>query len=418
MKNTCIIGAQWGDEGKGKITDVLAEQADIVARFSGGNNAGHTIVINDIILKLHHIPSGITREKTKCVLGNGMVINLAHLKEEVEGLNKLNITAENLYISENAHLIMPYHILTDEFQEEIRGARKIGTTKRGIGPAYTDKAARTGIRVVDLGNKGLLSEKIKFHLEEKKNFIKNKLSQEELVNTYTKLYEFFKEKITDTSLLLYNELSKGKKALFEGAQGALLDLDFGTYPFVTSTTTIAGGASTGLGIPPRFIEKTLGVTKAYTTRVGTGPFPTEETGAEGKHMLDTGAEYGTTTGRARRCGYLDMVILRYTKRINGLDCLAITKLDVLSNLKTLKIATAYKYKNKIIKEFPQNQAVFAECTPVYEELPGWTEDISGALTYGELPKTAKKYLEFIENSLDIPIEYVSVGPRRNQTIKK
>lgn len=418
MKNTCIVGAQWGDEGKGKITDVLAEQADIVARYSGGNNAGHTIVIDDQKIKLHHIPSGILHKKIKCILGNGMVINLPDLKDEVEGLHKINVSTDNLYISQNAHLIMPYHIMIDGAQEEIRGKNKIGTTKKGIGPAYTDKAARIGIRMIDLEDKQVFKNKLEYHFKEKAEFITAGTSVQETFEKFLSLYEYFKEKTTDTSLFLYNELSNGKKALFEGAQGALLDLDLGTYPFVTSASTTSGGVGTGLGIPSAFVEKVIGVAKAYTTRVGTGPFPTEDTNEVGKLLLDVGAEYGTTTGRARRCGYLDLVILKYAKRINGLNAIAVTKLDVLTNIKTIKVATAYKHKNKTIKDFPQNQNILAECVPIYQELPCWTEDISSCLTYDELPKNAKKYVEFMENSLDIPVSYVSVGPGRAQTIKK
>jgi len=418
MKNTCIVGAQWGDEGKGKITDVLAEQADIVARYSGGNNAGHTIVIDDQTIKLHHIPSGILHKKIKCILGNGMVINLSDLKDEVEGLRKIGVSTDNLYISENAHLIMPYHIMVDGAQEEMRGKNKIGTTKKGIGPAYTDKAARVGIRVIDLEDKQVFKNKLEYHFKEKAQFITSGASVQETFEKYLSLYEYFKERVTDTSLFLYNELSKGKKALFEGAQGALLDLDLGTYPFVTSASTTSGGVGTGLGIPSQYVEKVIGVAKAYTTRVGTGPFPTEDINEVGKILLSMGAEYGTTTGRARRCGYLDLVILKYAKRINGLNAIAITKLDVLTNIKTIKVATAYKHKNKIIKDFPQNQNILAECAPVYQELPGWTQDLSSCITYDELPKNAKKYVEFMENNLDIPVEYVSVGPGRNQTIRK
>lgn len=418
MKNTCIVGAQWGDEGKGKITDVLAEQADIVARFSGGNNAGHTIVIANQKIKLHHIPSGILHKKIKCILGNGMVINLSDLKDEVDGLHKIGTSTDNLYISQNAHLIMPYHIMVDSAQETLRGKNKIGTTKKGIGPAYTDKAARVGIRVIDLEDKEVFKKKLEYHFKEKAEFITAGTTVREIFEKYLSLYEYFKEKITDTSLFLYDELTKGKKALFEGAQGALLDLDLGTYPFVTSASTTSGGVATGLGIPSFFVEKVIGIAKAYTTRVGTGPFPTEEVNEVGKLLLDVGAEYGTTTGRARRCGYLDLVILKYAKRINGLNCLAVTKLDVLTNIKTIKVATAYKYKNKTIKDFPQNQNTLAECVPVYQELPGWTQDLSSCLTYDELPKNAKKYIEFMENSLDLPVEYVSVGQERAQTIKK
>ncbi|MFH1454580.1 MAG: adenylosuccinate synthase [Armatimonadota bacterium] len=418
MENTCIVGMQWGDEGKGKITDVLAEKVDMVARFSGGNNAGHTIVIEDKKIKLHHVPSGIVRSEVKCFLGNGMVINLEVLKGELETLKQMGIAADNLYISENAHLIMPYHILADEAQEERRGKKKIGTTKRGIGPAYTDKATRTGIRVVDLHNKKIFKEKLKYHFAEKADYISGNLNLDEVFNTFTHLYDYFKDKIADTSLLLYNELSKGKKALFEGAQGALLDIDLGTYPFVTSTMTLAGGASVGLGIPSFFIEKVIGIVKAYTTRVGTGPFPTEDTGDIGGRLREAGAEYGTTTGRPRRCGYLDLVLLKYAKRINGVTSLAVTKLDVLTGLKKIKVAVGYKYNGKILKEYPQDQNVFALCEPVYEEMPGWDKDIDSALTYEELPKEAKRYLDFIQNTLDIPVEYISVGPKRCQIIKK
>lgn len=417
MESTVIVGAQWGDEGKGKITNFLAQRMDIVARFSGGNNAGHTVVIGDKKFKLHHVPSGIFYPEKLCILGSGMVINLEILKKELDSLNQEGISGKNLRISENAHLIMPYHILLDEYQEKIRGGKKLGTTCRGIGPAYVDKVARDGIRVIDLYDTEVFEEKFKFHYKENEKILyENKISFEQIKDKFAELAGYFKPFVTDTSLLLSKAISQGKKILFEGAQGALLDLDFGTYPFVTSASTLSGGASSCLGIPPYAIKKVIGVAKAYTTRVGTGPFPTELKEKTGEYLLEKGAEYGTTTGRPRRCGWLDLVILRYAARINGITSLAVTKLDVLGGLSKIRVASAYKYKGKILKDFPQSLKVLEKCEPVYEEIQGWKKDIGEIRVWEDLPGHVKKYIDLIQNILDVPVEIISVGPEKNQTI--
>jgi adenylosuccinate synthase len=415
--NTVIVGAQWGDEGKGKITNLLAEQADLVCRYAGGNNAGHTVVIGDRTFRLHQIPSGIFYPGTTCIMGSGMVINLEVLLEEIASLELQGISTGNLRIALNAHVIMEYHILADRGRENILGSSRIGTTGRGIGPAYMDKAARSGIRIIDLFEEDLLREKISFHLQEKSRFLEGSgLSVEELLRTVRNRAEKIRHLAADTPAILNRALKDGKKILFEGAQGALLDLDYGTYPFVTSSSSISGGASTGLGITPSSLKNIIGVSKAYTTRVGSGPFPTEIPDEAGERLRETGREYGTTTGRPRRCGWLDAVLLKHSAAINGLTSLAITKLDVLTGMTPLKIATAYRADGELIDSFPYSQTIFARCLPVYEEMPGWNEDISSARSLDELPAAARAFLERIEKLCGLPIEIVSVGPEKSETL--
>ena len=417
MENTVIVGAQWGDEGKGKITNFLSDSFEYIARFAGGNNAGHTVVIGEKKYKLHHIPSGIFNSDKICVLGTGMVINFDMLKEEIDYLNENKISTKNLKISENAHLIMPYHISYDAYQESLRGENKLGTTGRGIGPAYVDKVARTGIRVIDLYDQEIFEQKLRNKFNEDEIFFaKNNLVLNEIREHFGKLAKFFKPYVTDTSILLNSAISKGKKILLEGAQGTLLDLDFGTYPFVTSSTTLSSGSTLGLGIPPYTVKKVMGIAKAYTTRIGTGPFPTEVNGDVCNYLREKGKEFGTTTSRPRRCGYLDLVILRYAVRLNGINSLAVTKLDVLDEMDKIKVAIAYKHKDKIIKEFPQSIKTLAECEPVYQELEGWKTDISSSRIIDDLPQKARNYINFIENILDIPVEIISIGPEKTQTI--
>ncbi|MDQ7822166.1 MAG: adenylosuccinate synthase [Candidatus Eremiobacteraeota bacterium] len=412
-----IVGAQWGDEGKGKITHYLADHAHLVARFGGGNNAGHTISFGGEKFKLHHVPSGIFFQDKLCILGNGMVIDPQVLTEELEGLRKRGIGGENIRISDRAHIIMPYHRYIDRKQEETRGKHMLGTTGRGIGPAYTDKVARSGIRASDLLDSELFMEKIIINLKEKEALLEGSgLTAEGIIAQYEPYIEAMKSSITDTSLILYEAIKKGKKILMEGAQGALLDLDFGTYPFITSSNAIAGNASVGAGIPPWSISQVVGISKAYTTRVGTGPFPTELNDDNGGHLLKVGAEYGTTTGRARRCGWLDAVILRFAVRINGITELALTKLDVLSGIDPLNIAVAYRHRGKRLENFPADMKVLAECEPEYIQMKGWTGDISGVREIAALPQAARDYMKKIEELLEVPVTIVSVGADRDQTI--
>lgn len=417
--NTVIVGIQWGDEGKGKITDFLAKDSDIIVRFSGGNNAGHTIVLGEKKFKLHLIPSGIFYENKICVLGSGMVINLEVLKKEINDLKNEGINTKNLYISENAHLILPYHILIDQKQEELRAGDKLGTTCQGIGPAYVDKVSRRGIRLIDMFDEETFSEKLKYHFKEKETYLKeSNLILKEIKETQMEIAQSLKEQVADTTLILSKALKENKKIIFEGAQGILLDLDFGTYPYVTSCNTLAGSAATGAGVPPYVLRKILGVFKAYTTRVGTGPFPTEIKGIIGDYIREKGGEFGTTTGRPRRCGFLDLVILKYALRINGINSLALTKLDVLSGMSNLKIAYAYRYKGKEIDEFPQNLKIWNEAEPIYKELPGWEKDLNKINSFEELPEEAKNYLKFIEGNLNLKIEIISIGAERNKTITR
>lgn len=421
MPSVVLIGAQWGDEGKGKVTDFLAEKADIVVRYQGGNNAGHTVVVGEEEFKLHLIPSGILYPDKICVIGNGVVIDPAVLLTELEYLAARGIKTDNLRISERAHIIMPYHKKLDEVIEESKGDAKIGTTKRGIGPAYMDKAARMGIRFVDMLDKEEFSLLLDRNLQEKNNLLAKVYGAEgfdkdAVMNEYLDYADRLRRYAADTSIIIHDALASGKNVLFEGAQGTLLDLDHGTYPYVTSSHPIAGAACTGAGLGPTKITKTLGIIKAYTTRVGEGPFPTELNDEVGVHLRDKGHEFGTTTGRPRRCGWFDAVIASYAVRISGLDSLAVTKLDVLTGMDTLKICTGYRRGSEVFKDFPASLKTLAQCEPVYEEMPGWQEDISSAKTFAELPAAAQNYLKRISELAGAPISIIGVGTRRTETI--
>ena len=419
MKVTVLVGSQWGDEGKGKIVDLLSEKYDIVTRYQGGANAGHTVVIADKQYILHLIPSGILREGVICVIGNGVVIDPVALLEEIELLRKNNIEVDGrLFISQNAHLIMPYHKLLDTISES--GENKIGTTGRGIGPCYIDKYARKGIKIVDLLNRKSLEEKIRKNLEEKNNLLKKVYEQKELdvekiIKQYVDFDKTIDKYIKDVPSFLNQSISEGKSILLEGAQGALLDVDFGTYPFVTSSSPVSGGACTGTGIPPNKITDVIGIVKAYTTRVGNGPFPTELLNDDGEILRKTGAEYGATTGRPRRCGWFDAFLVHYSAMINGITSVAITKLDVLSDMDEIKVCVGYSINGKTLKTFPTDVDRLSNVKPIYETLPGWKTNISECRNYSELPEKTKDYLDFISKPAGIKINIVSVGPKRNQT---
>lgn len=421
MSTVVVIGAQWGDEGKGKVTDFLAEKADMVVRYMGGNNAGHTVVVDDREFKLHLIPSGILYPDKICVIGSGVVIDPAVLLEELESLGRRGIGVENLRISQRAHIIFPYHQKLDQVEEERKGSSKIGTTCRGIGPAYTDKSARVGIRVIDLLDREEFETLLQRNIEDKMDLLKEvygceSLDYSSVLDSYRGYAESLKRYVCDTSVVVNNAIKQGKNVLFEGAQGTLLDLDHGTYPYVTSSHPTAGAACLGAGIGPTKIGRVIGVAKAYTTRVGEGPFPTELQDSAGAYIRKQGAEVGTTTGRPRRCGWFDGVVARYSARINGLDYLAITKLDILSGLDKVKICTGYNYRGEIMEEFPASLKVLKECTPIYEEFGGWQEDISGARKLADLPSGARKLLDRISEVSGTPVALIGVGSRRSQTI--
>lgn len=419
MSVTVLVGTQWGDEGKGKIVDILSEKYKIVARYQGGANAGHTVIIGDSKYILHLIPSGILRKDVTCVIGNGVVIDPTALLEEINLLEKNGIKVEGrLFISHNAHLIMPYHKLLDSISES--GVSKIGTTGRGIGPCYIDKFARKGIRIVDLLDRKELEKKIRLNLKEKNEILKKVYEHEGLdvdaiVKEYLEFDQTIDRYIKDIPSFLNNAIAEGKSVLLEGAQGTLLDVDHGTYPFVTSSNPTSGGACTGTGIPPTKISSVFGIVKAYTTRVGNGPFPTELTNEEGEKLRKIGDEFGATTGRPRRCGWYDAFLVAYSQLINGVTSVAITKLDVLSGFQKIKVCVGYKIKGKRIKYFPTSVEQLSAVTPVYEELDGWNEDISNCTSYKELPARTKEYLDFISKHSGIKIEIVSVGPKRKQT---
>jgi adenylosuccinate synthase len=424
MPNVIVLGLQWGDEGKGKIVDVLSEKADVVARYQGGHNAGHTVVIKNEKFILHVIPSGILYKGKKCLIGNGVVVEPASLLEEINGLKErgIEIDKNNLFLSKNAHVIMPYHMALDRENEKLRGSKSIGTTGRGIGPAYCDKINRSGIRVADLLQPEFFKEKLKANLFNI-NFLLENLYKAQVFNIeniydeYLGYAEKLKEHVADTDIIIDNTIAEGGNILLEGAQGTLLDIDHGTYPYVTSSNATAGGACTGLGIGPTKISKVLGVVKAYTTRVGAGPFPTEIKDSLGDAIREKGGEYGATTGRPRRCGWLDMVILRHSARINGLTGIAITKLDILDGLETIKICTSYKHKGKTYKEFPKELNIFQECEPVYEETKGWKESTIGIRDFEKLPDAAKAYVNKIENMLGVEAHIISTGQRRDELIQ-
>jgi adenylosuccinate synthase len=422
VANVVIVGTQWGDEGKGKIVDLLAEHADVVVRFQGGNNAGHTMVVGGEQLITHLIPSGILQQKV-CVIGNGVVVDPAVLIEELDHLASRNvdISPDWLKISEKAHLIMPYHKQIDHAREQLKGDKKIGTTGRGIGPAYEDKATRRGIRFVDLLDPEEFREKVNTILDEKNFYLKHYFSAETLdgariIDQYAAYAERLAPYVTNISIIIDRTIKNGQQVLFEGAQGTHLDIDHGTYPFVTSSNTVAGNACCGAGIGPSAITDVIGIVKAYTTRVGKGPFPAELFDEVGDRIQEKGAEFGATTGRRRRCGWLDTVILRNAVRLNGLTGLAITKLDVLGGLEILKICTGYEHRGEIMDDFPASLKVLSDCKPVYETLPGWSEDISGVKEMNELPANVKNYLSRIEELTKTSIDLVSVGAERTQTI--
>ncbi len=419
MGTIVVVGTQWGDEGKGKITDILAEKADTVVRFQGGNNAGHTIVIGEETYKLHLVPSGILNPGKLCVLGSGMVIDPQVLINEIKGLEERGMDTSNIKISDRAHVIMPYHRQLDKLEEEKRTS-KIGTTHRGIGPAYFDKISRVGIRVGELINEAEFAKKLKAALELKNELLEKlygvePLNFEEILKEYTEYGKALKDKVDDTSLITSRDIEKGKAVLFEGAQGAMLDIDYGTYPFVTSSSTISGSVCLGAGIGPRAVDSVVGILKAYTTRVGEGPFPTELHGEQAEALREVGGEYGTTTGRPRRIGWADAVVLRLAHRLNGLTHGVITKLDVLSGLPSVKICTGYKHKGRIIKEWPASLEVVQECEPVYEEMEGWSQDLSEIDSYEDFPLQAREFVARLSEITGIKISIVSVGPRRDQT---
>lgn len=421
MATVVIIGAQWGDEGKGKIVDFLTEKSDYVVRFQGGRNAGHTIVVGDEKYILHLIPSGILHKNKKCIIGNGVVVDPEGLLEEMEMLmNKGVQIDDNLYIAKHCHLIMPYHIAIEEQSEK---KKKIGTTKKGIGPCYTDKIARNGIRMIDLLYPEVLKNKIKANLEIVNFLLKNlynvkTLDEEQIFNQYIGYADKLKKYIADTDILINEAIDSGKNVLFEGAQGTLLDIDHGTYPYVTSSNTVAGGVCTGAGISPKKIDKIIGIVKAYTTRVGEGPFPTEIKDRLGEEIRKKGGEYGATTGRPRRCGWLDLVGLKHSMRVNGFTGIAITKLDILDGIDRLKVCVGYKYGDSILEDFPKEIEILQNCEPIYEELQGWKESTSGIKDYEKLPQNAKKYLQFIEDFLKVKIQIISTGQKRDEIIIK
>lgn len=421
MPGIILLGSQWGDEGKGKICDLLTKDMDMVVRFQGGDNAGHTVEVGDISLKLHHIPSGILYPDVTCIIGDGALINPSVLLHEMKYLEERNISCKNLFISSNAHLIMPYHLVLDREGEIRLGSSKIGTTRKGIGPAYADKTTRIGIRVQDLLDVNILEKKIQAALEEKnlmltKVYNVQPMDADEIIKEYAGYTKLLKTHIIDGYLAINDALDAGKNVLFEGAQGTLLDIDHGTYPFVTSSATVAGGACTGAGVGPLKISEVTGVVKAYVTRVGSGPFPTEDLGDDGSAMRERGAEYGTTTGRPRRCGWFDGVLLKYSIRLNGFSSLAMTKLDVLSLFNKIKICTKYEFEGKTYEAFPPHQSIIHKAVPVYEEMPGWKTDISGVKRYEDLPDTCRNYIERLQEIAGVPFSLISVGPQRDQTI--
>ena len=421
MSSVVVVGTQWGDEGKGKITDFLSEKAEYVARYQGGDNAGHTIQFGGETYKLHLIPSGIFSPEKLCIIGNGVVVNPKSLVTELAYLHERNITTDNLRISDRAHVILPYHIELDRLQEEAKGDKKIGTTIKGIGPAYMDKAARVGIRIADLLDREVFEERLRLNLEDKnRQFTKlydaSPMNFEEIFEEYYEYGQQIKQYVCDTSVLLNDALDNGKRVLFEGAQGVMLDIDQGTYPFVTSSNPLAGGVTIGSGVGPSKVTKVVGVCKAYTSRVGDGPFPTELFDEIGSRIREVGREYGTTTGRPRRVGWFDSVVMRHSKRVSGITNLCLNSIDVLTGLETVKICVAYRKSNgEEISHYPASLVELGQCEPVYEELPGWTEDITGCRTLDELPIEAQNYVRRVSELVGVKISTFSVGPDRNQT---
>ena len=421
MSSVVVVGTQWGDEGKGKITDFLSEKAEYVARYQGGDNAGHTIQFGGETYKLHLIPSGIFSPEKLCIIGNGVVVNPKSLVTELAYLHERNITTDNLRISDRAHVILPYHIELDRLQEEAKDDKKIGTTIKGIGPAYMDKAARVGIRIADLLDREVFEERLRLNLEDKnRQFTKlydaSPMNFEEILEEYYEYGQQIKQYVCDTSVLLNDALDNGKRVLFEGAQGVMLDIDQGTYPFVTSSNPLAGGVTIGSGVGPSKVTKVVGVCKAYTSRVGDGPFPTELFDEIGSRIREVGREYGTTTGRPRRVGWFDSVVMRHSKRVSGITNLCLNSIDVLTGLETVKICVSYRKSNgEEISHYPASLVELGQCEPVYEELPGWTEDITGCRTLDELPIEAQNYVRRVSELVGVKISTFSVGPDRNQT---
>ena len=421
MPGIALVGIQWGDEGKGKVTDLLARDTQMVVRYQGGNNAGHTIVVDGETYALHLVPTGVLYPDCTPVIAGGVVVNPAVLLEEVDALETRGIDTSKLLLSGNSHLIMPYHLELEHVTERRLGKNRLGTTKRGIGPAYADKATRIGLRVQDLLDPKIFSAKLQIALKEKNLLLTRvygrlPLEQQQIEDEYLELGKRLEPFITDTARAIHEALDRGSNVLFEGAQATMLDLDLGTYPFVTSSNPIAGGACAGAGVGPRDIERIIGISKAYCTRVGSGPFPSEADPADAELLVELGAEYGTTTGRKRRCGWFDAVVARYAARLNTLTELVITKLDVLSHFDSIKVCVAYEFEGRRYEEFPPNQTIFNKCVPVFEELPGWKEDISSVRQVGDLPKEARAYLDAIDQLTGTPISWVSVGPARDQIV--
>lgn len=421
MTVVAVVGSQWGDEGKGKMTDYLSQSADMTVRSNGGNNAGHTIAFGGKTFKMRLIPSGIFEAKKETVIGNGVVINPEVLLDEIKYLEDNGINTDKLAISNRAHIVMPYDILQDVYQEEAKGANKVGTTKNGIGPTYMDKASRIGIRMCDLLEKDTFEEKLRFNLNEKNALFvnvygKEALKFEDIFEQYWKFGQELKKYVTDTSVIVNDAIDNDDKVLFEGAQGVMLDIDQGTYPFVTSSNTVTGGIATGIGIGPSKVDTVIGICKAYTTRVGAGPFPTELLDETGNYIRETGHEYGTVTGRPRRVGWFDSVALRHSKRVAGIDALSLNLLDVFSGLKTVKIAVAYELDGQKIDYYPASLKELERCKPIYEELPGWDEDITKVTKLEDLPENARHFLSRVSELVGVPLVTVSVGPDREQTI--
>jgi adenylosuccinate synthase len=421
LANVIVIGTQWGDEGKGKITDLLSRSADVVVRYQGGINAGHTIVVNEQVFKLHLIPSGILYPKTECIIASGTVVDPQVLLQELAQLEQAGVSTDRLFIAETAHVTMPYHRLIDQAAEELRAEHKIGTTGRGIGPTYTDKSERIGIRILDLMDKESLPKRFKWAIEQKNIILERlynlpPLNPQAVVEEYMEYADRLRPYVVDASLKIDEAIKKRLNILFEGAQGTLLDLDHGTYPYVTSSNPVAGGACIGAGVGPTMIDRIIGVSKAYTTRVGEGPFPTELKDEIGQQLGDRGAEFGTTTGRKRRCGWFDGVIGRYAVRINGLDCLAVTKLDILDQLEEIKVCTAYELDGHVIRDFPSDSRAFARCVPIYETLAGWKQSTEECTSLEDLPPAARVYLKFLADLMEVPIAIISLGASRGQTI--
>ena len=424
MSAFIVLGAQWGDEGKGKMTDYLAEEANVVVRFQGGNNAGHTVVVGDKEYKLHLIPSGILYEDKLNVIGNGVVVDPKALFDEIDYLEGVGVkvTPERLIVSDRAQLIMPYHKTLDILKEKARGKNDIGTTGKGIGPCYTDKFERCGIRVCDLMHEDVFAEKLKENIETKNEYITKVLDGEALnYDEILKEYVGFAKKLSpfvqDTSVRVYNDIKADKVVLFEGAQGMLLDIDYGTYPYVTSSNTTAGGVCSGIGIGPNMVTNAVGITKAYTTRVGKGPFPTELLDETGDWIREKGHEYGVTTGRSRRCGWLDLVIVKTAARVSGLTSLAVTKIDTLAGLEKIKVCVGYKFNDTVIDYFPASLEDLAKCEPIYEEFDGWDDSVADVRSYDDLPDNVKTYLNRISEFTDTKISIVGVGPKRDQTMR-